>query len=677
MSDRRQFWCRHLNLALFALFAGLLTLVLLLPCRVTAAAPEVGNPILATRAAGKYWAFQPIRSPEAPSTKQQNWVRNPIDAFILHQLESNHLAPAPPADRRTLIRRVYFDLLGVPPTPDQVAQFIHDPDPKAYEHLVDRLLQSPQYGERWGRHWLDVVRYADSAGFETDLFYDNAWKYRDYVIRSIAADKPFDRFIQEQVAGDELSPDDPDAITATALFCVGPALPEAAMMSSQLEYDWMTDSVDTIGAGILGLTMGCARCHDHKYDPITQSDYYALQAIFGDTDRPYPQKFRDQRIKSINGLLSDAPIPNDKRDDPRCTIETEKQVGGFHLFHRNQPMEVHRLQRGELSKPKEIADPAFPAFLDASGQKAFADVAPDHRRARLARWLTSPGNPLTARVLANRLWTWHFGQGIVRTPNDFGKQGEPPTHPQLLDWLATELTAHNWSLKHLHRLILLSSTYQMQSTAAGPELQIDSEDRLLWHFPRNRLDAEEIRDAMLSCAGTLNPKQFGPPVVPPLSTQELSGWFDAKEKWKATPDPAEQTRRSVYVLERRTFIYPMFAAFDPPEVMSSCPRRLQTTVPTQALTLLNNPVARQQADAFAQRLIKSCKGDDPNQLVTDAWLIAFARKPATDEMERAVKFLDQREQALRERVGGDSVRKAALADLCLAIFNANEFVYVD
>lgn len=658
--------------ALVAIFAWAALLVGCIAAARVAASPT-------TRPAN--WELHPIKVAPIPAVRHTGWVRNPIDAFVLQALELAGLAPAAPADRRTLIRRACFDLLGLPPSPQEIDAFVADDHPDAYERLVDRLLASPHYGERWGRHWLDVARYADTGGFEKDLVYDNAWKYRDYVIRSLAADKPFDRFVQEQVAGDELWPNDPDALIATGMFCVGPALPEAAMMGGQLEYDWLTDSADTVGTAFLGLTMGCARCHDHKYDPITQSDYYALQAFFADTDRPYPQKVLDLRIKGLNGLLSDAPIPEDKQHDPRCMLLTEQQAGGLHLYHRKEPLVVHRLQRGELSKPREVVAPAIPAVLRETGAEAsVSDVPDDQRRAALARWLTSPQNPLVARVIVNRVWGWHFGQGLVRTPSDFGKQGEPPTHPELLDWLSHAF-AHDcgWSLKRLHRMILLSNTYQMSSLADREGMQIDPEDRLLWHFPRTRLDGEEIRDAMLACAGTLNLKQFGPPVVPPLGSEELTGLFDAKSKWKVSKDPAEQTRRSVYVLERRTFLYPLFSAFDPPEVMTSCPRRLTTVVPTQALALLNSPLAREQSEAFARRLVHEC-GDDTQAILARAWKLALGRDIRADEVERSTAFLTQREAALTHGTAGDSkdsARIAALSDLCLALFNVNEFVDVD
>jgi hypothetical protein len=613
------------------------------------------------------WAFTPPRAVDPPADPS-GWSAGPIDRFIHARQQAHGLRPTAPADRRTLIRRVTFDLTGLPPTPAEVNAFLADRSPEAWEKVVDRLLASPHYGERWGRHWLDVVRYADTGGFEADFLYPNAYRYRDHVIRSLNANKPFDRFIQEQVAGDELWPDNKEAVQATDLYCVGPALSESAMVPNLLEYEWLTDAADTTGSAFLGLTFGCARCHDHKYDPLTQQDYYGMQAVFAASDRPFPDKIRLGRIKALNGLLSDAPVPDRVKNDPRCTVQTEDRTG-FHLFHRHEPLEVHRLRRGELSKAREVVGPAFPAvLLPADHPPDFAGVPPGRRRATLARWLTSPDNPLTARVLVNRVWAWHFGQGIVRTPNDFGAQGEPATHPELLDWLARDFVAHGWDLKRLHRQVLLSSTYRMGSVAEGSGLQTDPEDRLLWHFPRRRLEGEAIRDAMLACAGTLNPKPFGPAVVPPLSASELTGLFDARGKWPVTKDPAEQTRRSVYVLVRRTFLYPMFAAFDPPEVMTSCPRRLQTIVPTQALTLLNSPLAREQAAAFARRLRHEC-GTDPGAAVARAWRLAFGRPATPAESDRAREFLRTR--------GASADADTALADLCLALFNANEFVYVD
>ncbi len=685
---------------------------------IVALAVESPGSWAAEPASNGHWAFQPIRAIQPPADPS-GWSANEIDRFIRAKQRANNLEPVGPADKFTLLRRVTLDLIGLPPTPEEVDAFLADTSADAWSKVVDRLLASSGYGERWGRHWLDVVRYADTGGFEADHFYPSAWKYRDYVIRSFNADKPFDRFIEEQIAGDELWPNDPEAVLGTGLYCVGPALDESAMVSNQLEYEWLTDAADTTGAAFLGLTLGCARCHNHKYDPITQTDYYGMQSIFAASDRPFPEKTRLLRIKTLNGLLSDAPVPPKFLNDPRCQIQTEDKIG-FRLVHRHEPLEVHRLKRGELSKPLELVGPVLPAVLGGMLSRPHETLAnpvplneaakawhPSQRRASLAHWLTSPDNPLTARVLVNRVWAWHFGKGIVRTPNDFGTQGERPSHPELLDWLARDFMEHGWSLKHLHRRILLSNTHRMQSKASGerkvaqrPEaIDRDPENRLLWRFPRRRLESEAIRDCMLACAGTLNPKPFGPAVMPSLDNEELTGLFNAHEKWTVTPDRAEHNRRSVYLLVRRTFVYPMFAAFDPPEMMTSCPCRQQTVVPTQALTLLNSRQARQQAGAFAKRLRQEYGGmrvpqgtSRPKEGVVDvapkseaakwpgppawqsekaswekiiarAWLLAYGRPVTQKESELML-------QSLRGR-------DITLEHLCLALFNSNEFVFIE
>jgi hypothetical protein len=629
----------------------------------------------------KHWAFRPVGSPRVSNTKNAQWARNPIDSFVLNALEREGLAPAKQADRLVLLRRAHFNLVGLPPSPEEVEAFARDERPDSYRRLIERLLSSPHYGERWGRHWLDVARYADTGGFEVDHEYPSAWRYRDYVIRSLNAGKPFDRFIQEQVGGDELWPDDPDSIVGGTLYCIGPVLPESVMVDQQLDYEWLTDAADTTGAAFLGITFGCARCHDHKYDPITQRDYYALQAIFAASDRPYPAKIRLARIKALRGLLSEAPVPDSLLNDPACTTQSEERVG-FRLFHRPDPLPIHRLHRGELSKRRELVEPAIPRALHfATTEFEFSGVPSSRRRATLAGWLTSQENPLTARVVVNRVWAWHFGAGLVRTPSDFGAQGEEPTHPELLDWLVRDFLEHGWDLKRLHRRILTSSTYMMTSVAGGPGLRTDPENRLLWHFPRHRLEGELIRDAMLACCDRANLRMYGPSVVPPLSKQELTGLFDAEGKWPITKDVREHDRRSVYLRVRRTFAYPLFATFDPPEVMTSCPRRMQTVVPAQALTLLNSPLARELAAAFASRLVGE-SGEEPQALVERAWTLAFARPVSPAERVRSLAFLQERTAALagsadKTTVPSSQARQQALAELCLALFNANEFIYVD
>lgn len=610
------------------------------------------------------WAFRPLQKPALPDGPAGT---NPIDLFVRGKLRQRGWDATPRATAAVLLRRLTMDITGLPPSPVDVEAFTRGFAAEAWETWVDQQLNSPQYGERWARHWLDLVRYADTGGFEKDMMFPLAWHYRDYVIRSFNANKPFDRFIEEQVAGDELWPDDPEARAATGLYAVGPVSLDSALSANQIEYEWLTDTVDTTGAAFLGLTVGCARCHDHKYDPITQADYYGLQAIFAASDRPFPKDVREARLKGLNGILADVPIPKEALNDPRCTIVTDDKADA-QLFHRTAPLEVRRLQRGELSKPREAAEPALPAVFRAQREFDPSAVSPNSRRAILARWLVARDNPLTARVLVNRIWAWHFGQGLVRTPNDFGAQGETPTHPELLDWLAADFIEHGWDLKRLHRLILTSATYQMRSAGGlAAAAKADPENRLLAHFSRRRLDAEAIWDAMHFCAGTLNLKSFGPPVVPPLTRDELSGLF-GDEKWKPTREPAEAARRGVYLFERRTFFLPILDAFDPPDNMASCPRRFETIVPTQALALLNSRVAQEQAREFARRLLREC-GPDADQIAAQAWRVAFGRRIDPGELARIRSFLNSSEaHAPTENV---------VTAFCLAIFNMNEFAFVD
>ncbi len=630
-----------------------------------------------------FWSLQPVRVAEPPRPRGQDWVKTPVDAFILSRLEERELTPAAPAAKAALLRRATYDLTGLPPAPGEIEAFLRDTNPEAYERLVDRLLGSPRYGERWGRHWLDVARYADTGGFEEDLAFEGAWRYRDYVVRAFNSNKPFDRFIQEQVAGDELWPEDEQAVAATGLYAIGPVLNESAMVSTQLEYEWLTDAADTTGAAFLGMTFGCARCHNHKYDPITQRDYFALQAVFAASARPYPEKTREQRIKALNGILAEKPLPKELANDPRCALRTEKETGA-RLFHAVEPLEVRVLHRGELAKPREKVEAGLPSDLVAGPDSSdFSKVAPSQRRAALARWLTTPAaNPLTARVLVNRVWGWHFGSGLVRTPSDFGRQGEPPSHPALLDWLAADFTGHGWDLKRLHRLIMLSSVYRMGSVGDAKGVALDPENRLLSHFPRRRLEAEMVWDTLHAVAGNLNLKPFGPPVVPALSSEELTGLFGAEQKWRVTADPAEHNRRGVYLFSRRTFLVPLVEAFDPPELMSSCPGRMETTVPAQALALLNSPTAARLAALFAARLIQEC-GPKTEEIPARAWRLAFGRNISREEAGKAVDFLHRRMTALKgigeEDVSSDpdQTLREALTELCLSLLNANEFVFID
>jgi mono/diheme cytochrome c family protein len=617
----------------------------------------------------EHWAFIPPKRPQIPVSRDPKGSAHPIDAFILAKLEAKGLKPAPAASREVLIRRATIDLTGLPPTPDEIDAFLKDTSPDAYEKLIDRLLASPAYGERWGRHWLDVARYADSGGFETDIFFGGAWRYRDYVIRSFNADKPFDRFVREQIAGDELFPGDREALVATGLYAVGPVLQEADMVKGKLDYDWLTDAVDTTGSAFLGLTIGCARCHDHKYDPVSQKDYFGLQAVFAASDQ-FDYKSDGTVLRDHVALKK----TETEFEQARKKTAPKKQPGDYDeypeiplrgLGHRTKQwqFDVRLLKRGELSTPGDVIAPGLPATLAGPGR----GVPPEKWRAALADWIASKDNPLTARVIVNRVWQWHFGQGLVRTPNDFGVRGERPTHPELLDWLAAEFVESGWSLKKLHRLIMLSNTYR-QGSGVEQGSEKDPDNRLLGRFQPRRVEAEVVWDGMRVAAGTLDRKMYGLPVFPPLDERELIGNY---KNWKADP-PESANRRAVYVVARRSFRFPALGAFDPPENVASCGQRDCTVVPNQALTLLNNRGVREHAAAFADRLLGETDRS-PEAVAARAWLVAYGRTITADERAEAVAFLRAREKAAGD---ASDPRKAAVTELCVALFNTNEFIYM-
>jgi hypothetical protein len=606
-----------------------------------------------------FWSFRPVKLPPVPEVKSSKPIINPIDAFVFAKLEEKGLSAAPEADRHTLIRRAYFDLIGLPPTPERVDKFLNDSDPKAYEKLIDELLASKQYGECWGRHWLDVARYADTGGYETDIYYRNAWRYRDYVVNSFNADKPYDIFLQEQVAGDELWPDDLslagsydippektrhlEARIATGFYTLGTQIHESNMDAKKLENENLTDWVDTTGAAFMGLTVGCARCHDHKFDPISQKDYYGLQAVFAgskevevplitgmgiaDFKQSYPRvlaveearrayrifeertkgkQLSEEEKKEKQRLLTN--VANELLALPEGTAHDGPYVGLMEvptasvLGHERAELVpvVHVLNRGEVTRPRDKIEAKLPDVLcEASGWKG-SMPGPFGSRKQLALWLTDPRHPLTARVMANRIWYWHFGRGIVATPNDFGKMGEAPTHPELLDWLASEFVKNGWSIKKMHRLMMLSSTYKMDSKFATEEnLKKDPVNQYLWRMNRRRLESELLWDALHSVSGTINLKMGGRPVMPPLDRDEM-----APGSWIVSADPAEHTRRGIYIMVRRNFRFPMFDVFDSPVNAVSAPTRDTTTVAPQALYFMNNRTTFREAKAFAARLLQ-------------------------------------------------------------------------
>ncbi len=565
----------------------------------------------------EHWSFQPIRRPELPDVQDKSWVRNEIDAFVLAKLESQGFSPQPQADPSVLLRRVYLDLIGLPPSISEQDEFLKSPDLSA---VIADLLSRPEYGERWARHWLDVVRYADSNGYERDAEKPFVWRYRDYVIESLNADKPFDRFILEQIAGDELSEPSVQTHIATGFLRLGHWDDEPADPLTD-RYDQLDDIISTTGQAFLGLTIGCARCHDHKFEPLSSKDYYSLLAVFNPLERP-----RNGRTE-------------------QTVIVDDTEIYAWRETSANA-LPVHVLERGSPLNLGDLVEPAVPAVL-ASVQPRFPepDSTTTRRRLGLARWIASDSNPLTARVIVNRVWQQHFGQGLVTTANDFGLMGAQPSDPELLEWLA-HWFMHDagWSLKRLHTLMLSSRTWQ---TVKSPNSVIQY----------RRLEVEAIRDSMLFVSGQLNNKRFGPAMKPQVPTAALEANTDKENVWQAS-DEAEASRRSVYAFIKRGLVVPMFETLDLANSVSSCPQRQITTVATQALSLFNGSLTQEQARHFAERLRREA-GDDPIVQSRLAWRTALCRQPTSFEMQHMIEFLS----------------KEPLEELCRVIMNLNEFVY--
>ncbi len=754
--------------------------------------------------ARQWWAFRKPVRPLMPRVKNRDWGRHPIDAFLMQVFEQKGMTPAPPADKHTLVRRAFLDLTGLPPTPEQVAAFVNDSAPDAWEKLIERLLASPAYGERWGRHWLDVVRYADSAGFEHDRDRPTAWRYRDYVIDSFNKDKPYNVFLAEQLAGDELDWVTFESRIATGFLRVGPRVEFREKDNPQYRFDYLDDMIATTSQGILALTVQCARCHNHKFDPIPQKDYYRMQAVFF----PYvdvnhylapdaeveaflgKQEEVDAKVKPLREEIAELEAPYKEKafiaevlsrfpEDAQIAVKTpeEKRTPGQKLL-ANQLIrgvgvragaidkymppdikakkdallaQVRELERQRAKEPLSAIgvtdgdyrfapdgygdepapgkgvkrdaslkgtflhkgpDPYAPppsyflirGDLDSHGSKMEpgfitvasygnppAAIAPSHgrtsgRRRALAEWIGSPENPLTSRVMVNRIWHHHFGRGIVRTLNNFGKMGEKPTHPELLDWLATEFVARGWSIKQLHRLMMTSNAYKMASNyenAAG--LKADPENRLLWRFRLQRLDAESLRDDILTVSGKLNREMGGPPVFPVVDRSVLATMKNGI--WHIEEDGPKVWRRSVYVYRKRGMPYPMFEVFDLPDQNVTCSGRNVSTVPTQALTLLNDEFVLKQARFFAERVAAEA-GPDPAEQLARAYQNALGRDLTAEEKRLGLEFLERQRQFHTGRtaetaepqpapVGGvTQAHIAALADLTHVILNLNEFVYI-
>ena len=691
-------------------------------------------------ARGKYWAFQKVQRPDVPS-RTDPWIKTPLDAFILEALRGKELQPSPPLDRTRLIRRLALDLTGLPPTPAEVDAFVHDRSPEAYDKVVDRLLASPHYGERWALKWLDVVRYADTNGFELDADRPSAWRYRDYVIDAFNRDKPYDRFIKEQIAGDEMFPGNKDALIATGYARAGSEHLVAGNIDPDVSREEvLTEITTSVGQTFLGLTVNCARCHNHKFDPILQADYYRLQAVFAgakgkDVEIATPpekasfeqaEKAYKERLKPIESALNDLAKPYKERIEeaalakldpkmadawrtPKAQRTPEQKILADNAKQQIEPtwdvvvaamtpedrdkrarLRV-RLHEIEMTEPDPLpaayayvntGEPAPQSYVLRMGdpKNPLAPVAPDvprvlkagfvmptesaGRRSALANWLASPENPLSARVMVNRIWQFRMGQGIVRTPNDFGVMGDRPSNRALLDWLASEFIARGWSVKAIDRMIVTSSVYQQTALPDEKRAAVDPEDRLFWRMNRKRMHGEILRDAILSVTGSLNPRLGGRPVRVPIEPEVYDLIFTEHERdglWPVNPDKSVQNRRSIYLYNKRSVRLPLLAAFDQPDAITSCPVRPVSTHALQALSLFNSDFMQEQSRAFADRLETECKGPHRACEMKLAWKLSFGRLPDRAEQNLTRKFL----------ASGGSV-----ADMCLALLNRNEFVYV-
>jgi hypothetical protein len=592
----------------------------------------------------EHWAFRPVTAPAIPSVHDATWPRTPIDRFILAELDEAGLRPAARADRETLLRRLSFDLTGLPPTSQQLDDFLSDDRPDAYPRLVDQMLASPELGRRWGQHWLDLARFAETDGFEHDKIRPTAWQYRDWVIDSINSDLPYDEFLTLQLAGDVLRPDDPQAVTATAFCLSGPDMPDINLQEER-KHVLMNELTSTIGSALLSLQMGCAQCHDHKYDAISQADFYRLRAFF----EPAIQLKRDDSI-TVLGLST----------DPNAVAR---------LYHR-----------GDWRNPGPPVRAAFPRIANTHGTPVTSGD-PGQQRVELARWLADPSNPLTSRSIVNRVWQFHFGRGLSSTPSDFGLMGEEPTHAELLNYLASRLMNGRWSLKRLHREILRSAVYCTSSVGPAEseqrtdwQLAIESDpgNRWLSRFPRRRLDAESIRDAMLASSDGLNFEGGGPGVSPPLP-EELVKTLKSGQ-WKVSERRANHYRRSVFVFARRNLRYPLFATFDRPAADCSCAVRHPSTTALQSLSLLNSEFSLEAAT----QVVESLHGhsQDLDAVCRELYGRVISRNPSDDELQTCVKFVRQQSERLAEE-GSEQPRRDALIDLSLALFNSNGFLYVD
>lgn len=743
---------------------------------------EVKPGLLITEEERNHWSFQPIQRPVLPSVNDNERLRTPIDAFLLAKLESHNLTFSPEASRETLIRRATFDLLGLPPTPKEIHDFVHDTSPNAWERLIDRLLASPHYGERWGRHWLDVAGYADSEGYDsTDPVRPYAWKYRDYVFRSFNNDKPFDRFIQEQLAGDEmvklpytkLSPEQLDCLIATGFLRMAPDGTGVGGVNQPLARNQvMAETIKIVSTSLMGMTVGCAQCHHHRYDPIPQDDYYRMRAIFEpaldwkkwrspasrrvvlftseqrnkaneiekeakkiDQERlKKQQEYIDRTVEKQLKKLPEAirqkvhtayrtPVKKRTAEQKKLLRENPSvnvSAGSLYLYDRKaadelkaiaaratklrgtkpQPKYIRALtetagrvpatflfHRGDHEQPKEKLTPGGLTILTSLGLPTIPvndnKVSTTGRRLAFARRLTDGKHPLTARVLMNRVWLNHFGQGIVNTPADFGTLGEKPSNPQLLDWLASEFMNSGWKLKHMHKLMMMSTTYRQSSRRNVAQEKVDPDNRLLGRMSVRRLEAESVRDTVLAISGQLNDKAFGKPV--PV-TVDLTGMVilgvDTRDSAgrptkKRVSLNGEEYRRSVYIQVRRSMPLAVLETFDAPILSPNCEVRNTSTVAPQSLLLMNSQFVTKYARHFAERLQREAK-DDMAKQVTLAWQLAFGTEPDKQDISAAKMFLESQTKNFRSLKDKKiNPQLEALANFCQALMSANAFLYVD
>lgn len=711
-----------------------------------------------------HWSFKQVVRPPIPAVKDVGWPRNPIDAFVLAKLEKQGWRPNPAATPRQLLRRVYLDVIGLPPDLEEQSllqsssdETLQELSPGGYEALVDQLLLRPEYGERWGRHWLDFVRYAETNGYERDGTKPFVWRYRDYVIQAMNQDKPYDRFILEQLAGDELPDASTETVIATGYYRLGPWDDEPADPKED-RYDQLEDMVNTTSQVFLGMTLACARCHNHKFEPLSTLDYYRMAAIFNTLQRPQfgradldapagnreqlaRQAVRDQAIQERQReidkrrdafqatFLADgrSKLPKeavlafqasaDKRDEaqkklvqqhrPALDKEVEAalpdpvrvEIAEFerqqqelrnatpdlprgYFFNEPQPNPpvTNVLLRGKSTAPGAIAEPGFPKVLVGKQADFSAPNSPtSQRRLKLAQWIASRDNPLTARVIVNRIWHLHFGEGLVRTPSDFGVMGYPPTHPELLDWLADWfVTEGDWSLKRLHRLILTSNAYRMSKAWNAEYGATDPTNERLWRMSSRRLDVEPLCDSMLAVSGQLNRQMGGPSMYPFVPRQALEGHSDPNAIWKPF-DERDASRRTVYAFIKRSMVVPLLEVLDLCDTTRSASQRNVTSVAPQALALLNGDFVNRQAEHFARRLEREAGQDRRAQIVL-AWRLALCRRPSDREVSTMLQFLD--ETAQQTNGGAPDNQKTlgthgALVQMCRAIFNLNEFTYTD